>query len=90
MTETLSFFYILVQRKSGKEQKAFRDMEKDIGNLKAVIVQKKAQLDECMVVADTSRNKCLKAQDEEKKLKNKLDKIRKEKIKVENEGDSEL
>lgn len=65
-------------------------MEKDIGNLKAVIAQKKAQLDECIAVADTSRNKCLKAQDEAKKLKNELDKIRNEKIKLENEGDSEL
>lgn len=65
-------------------------MEKDIGNLKAVIAKKKDQLDECMAVADTSRNKCLKAQNEEKKLKNDLDKIRNEKIKLENEGDSEL
>lgn len=65
-------------------------MEKDIGNLKAVIAQKKAQLDECMAVADTSKNKCLKSQNEEKKLKNELHKITNEKVKLENEGDSEL
>lgn len=65
-------------------------MEKDIGNLKIVITQKKAQLDECMAVSDMSRNKCLKAQDEEKKLRNELDKIRNEKVKLDNEGESKL
>lgn len=85
-----SVFYILLQRKNRKEQKPFQDLENDIANVKIAISKKKAQLDECIVVADRSRGRCVKAQDEEKKLKNELETIRNEKIKLENEGEREF
>lgn len=86
-----SSFNVLVQRNSRKDhRKPFQDLENDILNLKLTIGNKKAQLDECLLVADKSRDGYLKAQEEEKRVKKELEKIRTEKNDLENEGESEF
>lgn len=65
-------------------------MENDNEKLKIAISKKKAQLEECTLIADKSRDKYLKAQRIGKKVKNELDKIRNEKLKLKNEGECEF
>lgn len=65
-------------------------MENNIFNLKIAIAKKKAQLDECIIVAEKSRDGYLKAQEEEKRVKKELQKIRNKKTSLENEGESEF
>lgn len=62
-------------------------MENDIVNLKLAISKKKAQLDECLIVAEKSREGFLKAQEEEKRVKKELENIRNKKTNLENEGE---
>lgn len=59
-------------------------------NLKLAICNKKALLDECVIVAEKSRDGYLKAQEEEKRVKKELEKIRSEKTDLENEGESKF
>lgn len=65
-------------------------MENNILNLKLAISKKKAQLEECIIVAEKSRDEYLKAQTEEKRVKKELEKMRNKKINLENEGKSEF
>lgn len=58
--------------------------------LKLAICKKKAQLDECIFVAEKTRDGYVKAQEEEKRVKKELEKIRNEKTNLENEGESEF
>lgn len=62
-------------------------MENNILNLKLVISKKKAQLDECMIVAEKSRDGYLKAQEKEKRVKKQLEKVRNKKTNLEDEGE---
>lgn len=62
-------------------------MENNILNLKLIISKKKAQLDECMIVAEKSRVGYLKAQEKEKRVKKQLEKVRNKKTNLEDEGE---
>lgn len=65
-------------------------MENEILNLKLAISKKRAQLDECILIAERSRDGHVKVQEEEKRVKKELEKVRNEKITLENEGESEF